>query len=242
MVAARVEQVERASVPDEPREHPRAAVLRDEPAPDERRGELRAGGREAKVAHEGRTQTDARAGAVDRRDDRLRDRRREPDGPVETHRARVVRVPAALEAVHVGPRAPAAAGGRHDDDADIRVSSGVLQQRVVAAREPTGPRVEPVRSVEGERGDPVTHFVQHDIRLHVGHAFLPVCAHLRHHRAGDDRAARAPGRHEAVGRPCLGRGHRAELRHRTRDLARYSSTVPDALNDRMARYRRPSGA
>ena len=110
-------------------------MLCDQTPTDERGGELRAGRGETEVGHECRTEPDPGTRAVDRRDDRLADRRRVPDQALlvgcDGVRVGVI----ALEAVHVRAGAEALAGARDDDHADVVVVLGLVQQLVVTPRE-----------------------------------------------------------------------------------------------------------
>src|SRR5204863_9632661 len=112
--ASRQEQVQRPGGPYEPREDPGDAVLGDQAATGEGGGDLRALGGEPDVAHERLDQADAGDRAVDRRDDRLRNRQWERlRAPVTTACGGLQAVLAdRAQLIHVGAGAEAAPGAR----------------------------------------------------------------------------------------------------------------------------------
>ena len=127
--AAGEQQVHRGAPADDAREYPADAVLRDQTATRERRGELRAFGGEPDVAHQRLGQPDTCACAVDGGDDRLAQGRDEVRMPLTDQLGNIGLAVGAgfadrgqIAHVGAGTERPAAAGD--DDGAHSRVGLG----------------------------------------------------------------------------------------------------------------------
>ena len=165
------QQVQRGAPADDARQNPRDAVLRDQTATRERRGELGAFGGEPDVAHQRLGQPDTRAGAVDRGDDRLAQRRHEVRMPLADHLGDVglaVGVDVARRSRSGRPcRRPRRTPGRLPVTTMARTSgsaSAVVEQCIEPGREAAAPTVHPLGPIERQhRHAAVAELVEHRV-------------------------------------------------------------------------------
>ena len=165
-------------------------MLCHQAAPGEGGRQLGVRGGEAQVAHQRLHEADARAGAVDGGDDRLGDRQRQCLGPalggrpagavaaLAAARGRAAGVSVggpgprrliayALQVLHVGSGAEAAAGSGDDDHPHVGGGAALFECIEVLALHLGGPRVEALGPVEREQRDAVGDRALHDA-AHAG--------------------------------------------------------------------------
>src|SRR5450759_2523175 len=178
--ARRIKQIERIHRTNEPRQHPGAAMLGDQPALGEGRRQLCSLSHVAEVAEQGETESNAGNRTVDGGEDRFRHSEKVAEFLFEISgvtavaaRAHPPRLPcddpAQPRHVRTGAEAAARAGQHHG-------AHGVVFRRLLDSVAHffvhlTGPGVELVRAIEGDGGNEIVDAVKN---IGIDHAFPPI--------------------------------------------------------------------